>query len=106
MIAMRSKERLRELGFQLLQDMYQASEPPLDFIEFYEKLRSSDMKCPNDWFTKHEIYEDKYVVIRDRFYKEHKITEREKKFLGWLLFDYSPAFKLDDHRKIVGVGND
>ena len=52
---MRSKEKLVEVGWRILEDMYSVAEPPLDFKKFREKVFSKKIKCPKDWQLKHTI---------------------------------------------------
>jgi len=89
---MRSRDKLGELFFDMLQEMYQASEPPLDFKEFRRKLEAGEIKCPKDWYRQHRLAESEYVVIRDNFYKKHKLTKRERGKFAWELLNYAPRF--------------
>ena len=92
---MKSKKKLGELVLELLHELYQDSEPPLDFLEFHKKVEETG-ECEKDWFMQHEISEADYVRIRDAFYKKHKLTKRERKAFAWELLNYSPKFKKEE----------
>lgn len=89
---MRSKEKLGELVFELLQEMYQASEPPMDFLKLVKDVKAGE-ECQKDWFKQHEITEEDYENIKKEFFKKHKVTKRERRYFSMDLLNYSPKFK-------------
>jgi len=89
---MRSKEKLGELVFELLQEMYQASEPPLDFLELVKDVTAGE-ECPKDWFMQHEITVAEYERIKEEFFKKHNVTKHEQRYFSMDLLNYSPKFK-------------
>lgn len=95
---MRSDDKLYDLFMDLLQDVYGASDPSLDFKKFYKSIQNGKKKCPPKWFQEHEISDDKLERIEKKFKKQNKITELEWRRLAWLRLDYYPSTS-EDRRK-------
>jgi hypothetical protein len=89
---MRSNDKLLEIGWEILDKMYEVAVPPLDFRKFRNGVEDGNKKCPRDWFMKHTITEELYNEIIDGSKKKYQITDIEFRKLAWLLLDYSPKF--------------
>jgi hypothetical protein len=86
----RSDDELLKLSWKLLQQMYAASEPPLDLAKFRKDVNSKKIKCPKRWYLKHTITSAMYNEIAARFKKKHHITTYEYHKISWILLDYAP----------------
>jgi hypothetical protein len=75
--------RLKELFHDMLKEMYLASEPPIDIDKIPEGTKY-DVK---------EFYlpEEKYIEIKEKYLKKHKLCKYEKDKIDWGLFDLSPS---------------
>lgn len=90
---MRSKEKLTEVGWRILEDMYSVAEPPLDFKKFREDVFAKKIKCPKDWQRKHTITKKQYDEIVARYMKKDTVIDSEWRSLAWMMLDYSPMFR-------------
>jgi hypothetical protein len=87
---MRSNDKLVDLGWKLLGEMYVASKPPLDLAKFRKNVDNKKIKCPKKWYLKHAITPARYEEIVARFKKKHHITPYEYRKLSWMLLDWAP----------------
>ena len=90
---MRSDTALARITWGILEKVYNASDPPLDFKNFKKEVESGALKCPKEWFLQHTITQKKYNAIIARARKNHSVTKREFDRISWLLFNYAPKFE-------------
>lgn len=87
---MRSNEKLVGLAYDLLQKLYEAADPPLDFNKFRAKVDRTG-KCPKDWFLKHRLAEADYERIVAAFRKKQKVTDQEWRRMSMIMLDFAPT---------------
>jgi len=83
-------ERLVEIGWEILNEMYKEAEPPLDFPKFRAKVEKSK-KCPKDWQQKHYLPESRYDAIINEYTIKYKLSKNDLRRMVWMFLDYSPT---------------
>lgn len=91
---LRGEQKILEMWLDLMQLLYQASKPKLDFKKFYAKVTKTK-KCEPQWFMQHEISMEKYDAIIEEFFKNNKVSKREKDAIVYNVHNYGPKFKAE-----------
>ena len=87
-----SEKKAKEVIIECLDEMYQASKPPITWEEILKKYQGR-----KNWFLLHRITEETYMKIKEKHQRRlHKMYHGD---LDWMLLDYSPAFVIDKKRK-------
>ena len=82
-------EKIKEIIISCLDEMYQASDPPITWAEIEKQYEGV-----KDWFWKHEIGEKKYDEIRAKYKK--MLPPYARGNLDFDLLNYAPKFKKEE----------
>jgi hypothetical protein len=85
---MKSDEKLWEVCLDILQELYAAATPPLDFRK---EMEAGNLKRP-DWFMEHVLDEKSQSVIVDKHLAANKCNAHDRRKVDMAMLDYAPKF--------------
>ena len=88
-----TKDKLERFIWNLLHELYMASDPPLNFLFFLHEVVNNRKECEPDWFMKHKISEEKYNEIVKEAKKDKRFNRMEETTIEVALLNWGPTFK-------------
>lgn len=87
-----SKDEFTELVLDILQELYQHAEPPLNFKPFFNDVTSGKVKdYDKSWYSNHYIPAKKEESIVADMLKGKELNKIEKFSLNMYLLNWSPS---------------
>ena len=81
------------LWLELMQRIYKASKPKLDFKKFYSGIKSGKIKCPDEWFMMHSIPMEEHEKILTDFFEDKNLSKKEQSVMRFNIMAYGPVFE-------------
>lgn len=88
-----SDDKVKQVAFAALAEMYEEAEPGLDF---YDVVENPD-DYPDDWFQQHTLDKERQREIVDKHCEQHDLTDSEETSVHWTaILDLGPSYGVSD----------
>lgn len=82
---MRSLEKLKSIYRDIMIEMYQKADPPLDIVAYEKELKEKGELSPEGWFLNHYLPIDEQEAIVNKHFDKHRLTKRERHELNFVV---------------------
>ena len=78
---------LEEIAYDVLREIYEEAEPPLDFDDVVENPEDYG----EDWYLNHRLHADRQEEILEEHLEKYDLTKREERGVRMtVILDYGP----------------